>query len=253
MLAKERLDKIIKMLEEEGTVQVKFLAHFFNVTEDLIRKDLKKLEAMQLIDRIHGGAERKNKKFEVSSIQHRMALNDAGKMLIADKAYELLETGDHIFLDTSSTSAHIAGRLARGDKEVTVITDMLYVMQVLSAVPHVTLMAIGGVYNHYTGGFHSANSISQIKAFRLDKAFVSCRSIDLEAESAYEGFIDIGETKRAILDTAQYKVIATQTNKFDNRGVFQFYDLKEVDCIIGDMPITEAQSLKLKKLKIQYL
>lgn len=253
MLAKERLDKIVKMIEEEGMVQVKPLAHLFCVTEDLIRKDLKKLEHMQLIDRIHGGAERKKNKFEVSTIHHRMAQSEHAKCIIAEKAYAYLEVGDHLFLDTSSTSAHIARRIAQGDKEITVITDMLYNMQVLSASSHVHLISIGGNYNHYTGGFHSQSSIKQIEKFRVDKAFVSCRSVDLISEGLYEGFIDIGETKKAILDTAKYKIVATTKSKFENRGVFKFYALSGIDGVISDEAFSPQELEVFKKNKVFYL
>lgn len=253
MLAKERLDKIMKFLDEEGVVHVKHLAHYFNVTEDLIRKDLKKLEQLDVIDRIHGGAERKKNKFEVSTIQHRMAVNDEAKMKIAEKAYETIQAGEHIFLDTSSTSAHIAYCIARGDKEITVVTDMLHIMQVLSYVPQITLIGISGVFNHYTGGFHSHQSIHQINRLSLDRAFVSCRSIDLSLQGVYEGFMDIAETKKAILDAARIKCIATQVQKFENKGVFKFYDLQDLDVIIGEESLSTKQMQVLDQMKVRYL
>lgn len=251
MLAKERLNTIIKLLEDEGTVQVKHLAKKFNVTEDLIRKDLKKLEKLGLIDRVHGGAERREKKFELSTIQHRMAHRAAHKKIIAEKAYNFIESGEHIFLDTSSTSAHIADCIAEGEKQVTVITDMLYILTRLSGLKHVTVIAIGGTYNRYTGGFHGHFSLETIRRFALDRAFVSCRSIDVVRGAVFEGFMDIAETKRAILDTARVKVVATQCLKFENQGVFEFYDLAAIDVIICEAPLEGVVSDVLKQLKVK--
>lgn len=252
MTAKERLNTILYRIENHGQVEVKALAVEFRVTEDLIRKDLKKLEKMDLIDRVHGGAERKTKKFETSGILYRLSVNEKGKVAIAEKAYELLRSGDHVFLDTSSTSGHIAHVIQNGPKELTVITDMLYVMTCLSGAPHVRLIAIGGNYTPYSGGFSGLDSAAQIKRFKVDVAFVSCRSVDLDQGALYEGFSDIGETKRLILNTASTKVVATQYSKLSNKGVYHFYDLSDIDWLITDEALSDSQMQVLSQWQVQF-
>lgn len=44
MLARERQNKIVEMVNTEGSVLVKELSELFDVTEDSIRKDLSLLE-----------------------------------------------------------------------------------------------------------------------------------------------------------------------------------------------------------------
>ena len=56
MLAQERLGKIREMVKRDGKVYVNELCEIFDISEDSIRKDLKKLENQGLIDRIYGGA-----------------------------------------------------------------------------------------------------------------------------------------------------------------------------------------------------
>ncbi len=43
MFTEERLDRILQLLHDQGMVKVKDLSALFQVTEDCIRKDLKKL------------------------------------------------------------------------------------------------------------------------------------------------------------------------------------------------------------------
>lgn len=253
MTARERLNTILNRIESHGQVEVKALAIEFRVTEDLIRKDLKKLEKLQLIDRVHGGAERKTKKFETSGILYRLSVNEQAKITIARRAYGLLKSGDHVFLDTSSTSGHIAHEIKNGKKELTVITDMLYNMTCLSQAPHVNLIAVGGNYNAYTGGFSGLESVEQIKRIKVDYAFISCRSIDLTTGGIYEGFSDIGHTKRSILETAATKVVATQHDKLYNRGVFKFYDLRDLNWLITEGHFSESEKLLLDQWDIKIL
>ncbi|MFH2130608.1 MAG: DeoR family transcriptional regulator, partial [bacterium] len=56
MLAESRRQKILEMIQEEGSARVKALSETFGVTEPTIRQDLEKLEADNYIVREHGGA-----------------------------------------------------------------------------------------------------------------------------------------------------------------------------------------------------
>ena len=49
MLARERQNKIVEMVNANGSVLVKELSEMFEVTEDSIRKDLSLLEKKELL------------------------------------------------------------------------------------------------------------------------------------------------------------------------------------------------------------
>ena len=56
MLASERHEKIVEILNREGSVLVKDLSKKFDVTQDSIRKDLTILERKGLLKKTYGGA-----------------------------------------------------------------------------------------------------------------------------------------------------------------------------------------------------
>lgn len=56
MLTSERQNKILEFLRRNKTAVVKNLAASFYVSEATIRRDLKEMQAMGLIERSHGGA-----------------------------------------------------------------------------------------------------------------------------------------------------------------------------------------------------
>ncbi len=253
MNASDRLNDILKSLNKYGSVSVKELAINYRVTEDLIRKDLKKLESQGLLDRVYGGAQRIKNKFEASSLHYRMQVNTQEKTAIARKAVSLIKNGEYIYLDTSSTSAHIAQILAQSNLEITVLTDMVEVIQTLANVDDITLIAIGGQYNPYTGGFLGQESVRQISQYTVDKAFISCRSVSLEDGYLIEGFIDIGNTKRAILEIARTRIVATQALKYRSSGVYRFYKVADIDMVIVDKPLEDAQVHQLKELEVTVL
>lgn len=253
MRAQDRVNEIYTKVQKYGTVHVKTLAIEYRVSEDLIRKDLKKLEKEGLLDRVYGGAERKNNKFETSSIHFRLASDGQAKTAIALKAVRCIEPLEYVFLDTSSTSVFIARALGESGKEVTVITDMLEIMQIISEYDALSLIAIGGNFNAYTGGFSGQTAIDQIKSYAVDKAFVSCRSVDIENGYLLEGFVDIGHSKKAILDIARKRYISTQSNKYRSSGVYKFYKLENIDCLITEKALTDTQHDKLKPYELDCL
>lgn len=250
MKVEDRHKDILKRLSRYGSVLVKELALEYRVTEDLVRKDLKKLEDQGLLDRVYGGAERKTNKFEASSIHYRLQVDAPEKAAIAKTAVSLIANGEYIFLDTSSTSAQIARALKASGKEITVLTDMLEIMHLLSDVDTITLIAIGGQYNPYTGGFSGHEALRQIQQYSVDKAFISCRSVNLSDGYLQEGFIDIGNTKRAILEIARQKIVATQALKYKSSGVYRFYRLDAIDMVILDKHLSQEDAARLAELEV---
>ena len=60
MIPNQRREKILELIQEDGSAKVVDLARIFKVTEVTIRQDLDKLEKDGLINKEHGGAFLKN-------------------------------------------------------------------------------------------------------------------------------------------------------------------------------------------------
>lgn len=253
MRANERLNEIVKLLNRQGRVHVKDLSKTFNVSEDLIRKDLKKLEDKGLIDRIYGGAERKSKKFDASNIKYRMNIHKESKEKITKKVEKLIENGDTIFLDTSSTSLTLATLLKSKHKELTVITNMLEVVRILEDNNDIRTILIGGLYNRMLGGFVGHGAIETIQSYYVDKAFVSCMSLRLEDGVLISSTSDIGATKRAILNQAERKILMMETRKFQHKGTVKFYDMNDLDILVTEKALSNQEKTLIKDYNIQII
>lgn len=253
MRAKDRLNEIVKMLNKDGRVHVKDLSLKFDVTEDLIRKDLKKLEEEDLIDRIYGGAERKSKKFDASNIKYRMNLHKEKKEILAQKALSTLENGDTIFLDTSSTCATLAMGLVKSSLELTVITNMLEIVRILEDNNNIRIILLGGLYDRQIGGFVGHEVIEEIKTYYVDKAFISCMSVALEKGVLLSSTKDIGLTKKAMLDHSRKAICMIESRKLNYNGLLKFYDLKDLDLIILDRKLDNDEKSLLTNAGVSYL
>ena len=110
MLAQERLGKIREMVKRDGKVYVNELCEIFDISEDSIRKDLKKLENQGLIERIYGGALLKEEQGLLNGIVRtarfdtRLHQDVSLKEIIAEKALNIIENDEVIYIDASSTN-----------------------------------------------------------------------------------------------------------------------------------------------------
>ena len=103
MLAQQRQEAIVEEVNEKGSVLVKELAIKYDVTQDSIRKDLSVLQKQGLLKKTYGGAVRIRKKIAAQDLvaSKRISQNRPAKQAIAQRAYQLIEPNDLIFLDLS--------------------------------------------------------------------------------------------------------------------------------------------------------
>lgn len=253
MRANDRLNEIVKILNKQGRVHVKDLSDMFSVSEDLIRKDLKKLEEKDLIDRIYGGAERKTKKFDASNVNYRMNIHKEEKLKIALKAVDLIDNGETIFLDTSTTCATIAEILVKKNKQVTVITNMLEIVRILEKNNDIRVILVAGLYDRMIGGFVGFETIEQIKGYHVDKSFISCMSVNLKELHLFSSTKDIGFTKTAIFNISRQKILVTETRKFDYHGTVKYYDMSSLDYMITERTLTAKENAYLEEINLSLL
>lgn len=235
MFANERLHEILNILKKDGKVKVKDLSIKFNVTEDCIRKDLKTLEKDNNLKRIYGGAVLTRETFTGHDIKIRKESNTESKQIIAEKAFDLIKENETIFLDISTTNILLAKLLASNNKRVTIVTNMLDVLNVVSSYKHnLTIISVGGVLNSSLDGFVGACAIDFISKYKFDKSFIGSCGVDVFDSSLSAFDIEDGITKSKILNCSKKGYLVIENNKFNIDGNYKFCSLEDIDGIITD-------------------
>ena len=107
MLAVERRNLILEKLQEEKKVVVSELSTLFGVSEETIRRDLDRLDKEGLASKSYGGAIlNENSGFDMP-FNVRKKRNMEGKRVIAGLVEGLVQEGEHIILDPSTTAVAI--------------------------------------------------------------------------------------------------------------------------------------------------
>ncbi|MDH4138831.1 MAG: DeoR/GlpR family DNA-binding transcription regulator, partial [Anaerolineae bacterium] len=114
----ERQEQIMALLEQEGRVSVADLSKRFDLSQATIRTDLDALAAQGLLVRTHGGAIAADRTDLELSFDVRRRLYSTQKQRIGNAAAALVEDGEAIALDASTTALAVATQI-KGRHELT--------------------------------------------------------------------------------------------------------------------------------------
>jgi DeoR/GlpR family transcriptional regulator of sugar metabolism len=250
MLAVERRDNILETLRSQGIVTVLELSKSFAVTEETIRRDLKKLETTNGVVRTYGGAYISRTVHSDIPVGIREGIYLEGKEAIADLAEQFIADGETIILDSSTTSIHIAKRL-RKRNNIIVITNGIKIVNILSDVEGVKVICTGGTLRPRQLSFTGPAAVKSLCTYYADKAFVSCTGIDLQ-----NGLTDSdeqeAEIRKMMLQQAQEKIIIADNTKFGKTSFAAIAPVSGADCIFTDMEPDETWRAELERMKIRY-
>lgn len=143
MLAAERKMRIIEYVRQHRVASVAALALEFDVHESTIRRDLAEIEQEGLLKRTHGGVIVEQSTNQEPSFNERFNVQLEQKMRIGKMAASLVEDGDHIIIDSGTTTLHIAKNLVQRNN-ITVVTNDINVAAELRDAPGVKVIVTGG-------------------------------------------------------------------------------------------------------------
>lgn len=231
MFYSERQEELITLLKKEKSMRVSSIAAKLFTSESTVRRDLTALEKEGLVRRTFGGAVICESENPDEPLVIRNTKNQKAKSEIAYRAAELVRDGMVLFLDGSSTAAHLVSHLARF-RDLTVITNS-----------PATSIALGecGIRNFCTGGEFSSPSVSYvggyavdfIRDFHADIAFISCRGFSDDGLLT-ESNVDFVHIKKQMMKNAKRRVFLCDSSKFGRVFSHRLADKSDFDDIITD-------------------
>ena len=251
MLAIERRNEILSKLKEEKKVLVGDLSKYYNVTEETIRRDLELLEKKGLAKKTYGGAVLVDDLKEDLPYNIRKQTNIKEKKKIAEIVSNMIQDGEHIMLDASSTSLYIAKSI-RDKENITVITNSLEVMFELSDKKGWRVLSTGGIMKEGALALVGPQAVKMIDNFHVDKAIISCKGIDKNIGITDSNESDV-EIKKHMITSAKEVILVVDSRKFDKISFVRMEDFSNIDYVVTDTApcnewndTFERNSIKLK-------
>lgn len=235
MLANDRHNKILEMLERDGSVKNSKLVTIFEVSLETVRRDLDFLEKQGLLQKVHGGAilNSKNKENDNQTYVVRETKNIEEKREIAALALKFINENETIALNSSTTSIEIARLIKDKFTSLTVVTNSLRIAEELADRKGINLILAGGIYNKNEFAFLGEITERFLNEFIVDKAFVSVGGISLK-RGITDFLIDEVIVERKMIKIAEEAIILADSSKIGSNSLIKVCDTEDINFIITD-------------------
>ena len=245
----ERLEKIMDLIQNSNFISPLELAEKMDVSLVTIRRDLKKLAEERSIIKEYNTikiARDYDKRFH-----ERHNTNLEQKRIIAELAKRLVQAGDTLFLDTSTTCYEFARTLALSSQSLHIITNNIYMAVELMSIYKIDLILVGGNIRH--GYFSTIGPLAEkmLSNIKVNKFFFSCTMLD--ENGIYESNILEGNIKVKMFENSRLHYLLVDSTKFDKASIFRTTGIENIDALITDKPLPNEYLDILKDKNIEII
>lgn len=243
----ERRQNILRFLRDKPSVKVTELAKILDVSEGTIRNDLTALDEEQLVMRVRGGAVPREE-VPAWGVSPRADVRADSKQRIARWAAEMIDNGDSILLDASTTVMYMASFL-RDRRNLTVITNGIETARRFAENTSNTVILIGGIMRPDGVSITGALSERWLNDFHVQRAFMSCSGFSLETGLTE---IDIREAqiKSLMIRRAGQTIALVDSSKFGKVGITPFASTDQISHIFTDSDVSAETVERLRAASI---
>ena len=233
--------KILEIMTQKKKVTVTELAGTLAVSEVTIRKDLSHLEAKGFLKREHGYA----LLIESDDVGNRLSINYDIKRRIAEGAVNAVSDGETVMIESGSTCALLAEALLSKRKDITIITNSVFIATFVRDKPNARVILLGGDFQADSQVMVGPLVRKCAEEFFVDKFFVGT-----------DGFSDVGamssnlmraEAVHSMARSARQIIVLTESEKFSQFGVVTLLPYHNIDAIYTDDKVPKAMKDKLQQ------
>ncbi len=204
VFARERQDEIARLITEHGRARVGDLSVRFGVSAVTIRKDLLILEGRGRILRTHGGAIAPRGTGPELAFEIRERLQREEKSRMGAAAATLVNDGESIVLDASTSALYVARHLK--DRAVwhglTVVTNSIRIASELASPQGITVLLLGGRVRWEALSVVGPLGDAVFRRVNVQKAFLGAAGFTIE-EGLSDAMEEEAQIKRSMVSAAR--------------------------------------------------
>ena len=236
-----RQSDILSIAQSEGRVAVDDLALRLNTSVQTIRKDLTQLSDAGQLKRVHGGAILPSGVSNIGYAERRQ-LSHAAKSAIAKRCAEDIPNNASVFLNIGTSTEAVARELLY-HSNLMVVTNNLYIAQILSANSDCEVIVAGGTLRRADGGLTGPQTVQMTQAFKFDYAVIGCSALDGDGDILDFDLQEVG-VSQTIIARSRERFLVADGSKFTRTAPVRIASLKDLTRFYTD---AEPESGILKK------
>jgi len=235
--ARRRAD-LVEFVEEHGHATVSMLVEALDVSGDTVRRDLQYLHEQGVLVRSFGGVVRRDElaRFDPPFLT-RIRANSEAKTAIGLLAATLVSDRQTLLVNGGTTTLALA-RALKGKKDLTVVTNNLYLPGNISADAVSQLHILGGQFRMRSFATLGPVELPDVQggrthAFHADLAFLGVGGVS--DEGGFTGG-DIRESSviRHMMERTERIVVLADSSKFGRTAFAHIGELSMADVLITD-------------------
>lgn len=218
-----------------GSARTSQLAQTMDVSEETVRRTVKKLSRQGLLNRVHGGVYLAGEA-TAPSLHRRIGEQAREKKNMGHFVASLVNNGASLFLDVGSTTIFVAEAL-REKHDLMVVTNSLGVARTLMEHNNNRVFLAGGEL-HIAGGTFGSATQKFISKFHVDLAILSAHAID-----PVRGFLLAhqveAELARNLAGHARKTIMVADHSKASLSAPFLSCDPADIDLFVTDRSLPD--------------
>lgn len=246
MFIEERLEKILRVVNEKDRLTVKDASKILDVSNDTIRRDFKRLVKRNLVLRTHGGIVTKSNVLFDPTIEERIVEHKEEKEQIAQKAASLINDSEIIILNAGTTTERIIKHLS-DIKSLVVLTNALNIAIKTVKYPNIETIIIGGNIRKGRLSIIGPDSMNMIKNYHAQKLFLG-----ISAVSVKRGFMTPNrmeaEINSELLKISEKVIVVSDSSKIGRTSLYSFGNIDDIDVFITDSKVDNEFIGELKRV-----
>jgi DeoR family transcriptional regulator, fructose operon transcriptional repressor len=231
MLPTERRRAILERILVARTIPLKDLANDLDVHEVTIRRDLSELEREGLIEIVRGGARILEQAQADIAYEMRANRELLAKQSIAQEALKLIQDGDTIALDASTTSLEVARALVSRSRVHVLVSGLEAAMVLASSKTPFTVL--GGTFNPVARGFSGPITELVLGKLHPDKVFFSVKGLSVKGGLTDASLIE-AEVKTRLIQSSKAAIALVDHSKFGATAFTTIIGPEQIDHLITD-------------------
>lgn len=252
MLPEIRRRAIAEHLQARGSGSVADLEEEFQVSSMTIRRDLRELDRQGLAKRTHGGAVAPGLAAHEDSFSQRLNVDISAKERLAVEAASLVEPGETVFIDCSSSGYYAAREIVARGIPASIITNSVPVMQILSASDaNVELNGVGGRLRKLTLSLVGPAAVRMIRDHFADKLFLSVKGLAGDGSLTDPDPLEC-EVKRAMIERAEESILLLEPGKLQARGSHLIASCEEISLVLAvDLSSEQVGQIQRRGVRVR--
>ena len=257
MHATEREKVILEALAATGFVSYRDLEAQLDASPATIRRDLSRLEGEGALVRVHGGAkladgaeaEPLNAGLTGTPFDLAITQNLAAKQAIGRAAADLCEPGEGVMIDGGSTTLQMCPHLAGLDCQV--LTNSLHIVQALLPQPGTRILVPSGSVFREQNIILAPAGEDSMPRFHAPKLFMGAAAVGPQGVMQHD--IILVAAERRLIDRAEQVILLVDSSKFVSSSGAIVCGLDEVDVLITDAGISEADADRVRQAGVRLI